>query len=221
MAAFPPSPPPQLQAAVLRACCDPSLSVRTTAVWALASVCHTAANRGWEEVGPLAHTALLVASEEADKVVANAVRAVGHLAACRWLPGGGGGGEWEWVGRAVQHLLGLLRSGNVKVQWNVCHALAQMMHNPTLALPQAAWAPDLFCGLVTLLGQTRNYKIRIQCLGALAVPQTKEGEGPHATLPWMRVVSDKDEGGWVQNMESHSPSCCKPLVMRWRQQKGT
>ena len=183
VAAFPPSPPPQAQAAVMRACSDPFLSVRTTAVWALASVCHRAAKGGWAEVAPLANTALLAAAgTDPDKVLANSVRAVGHLAACVRLPGVGG--EGEWMERAVQQLLGLLSSGNVKVQWNVCHALAQMLQNPTLLLPQAAWAPSLFRNLVTLLGQTQNYKIRIQCLGALAVPCSKEGERPHGRTVW-------------------------------------
>ncbi|XP_052210867.1 uncharacterized protein LOC127813768 isoform X2 [Diospyros lotus] len=76
----------------------------------------------------------------------------------------------RWLGRMVQAFLSCVATGNVKVQWNVCHALSNLFLNETLKLGDMDWAPSVFSTLLLLLRDSPNYKIRIQAAAALAVP---------------------------------------------------
>ncbi|KAL7221934.1 hypothetical protein ACSBR1_023804 [Camellia fascicularis] len=78
----------------------------------------------------------------------------------------------RWLGRMVQAFLSCVATGNVKVQWNVCHALSNLFLNGTLKLGNMDWAPSVFSILLLLLRDSPNYKIRIQAAAALAVPAT-------------------------------------------------
>ncbi|KAJ7951176.1 HEAT repeat-containing protein 6 [Quillaja saponaria] len=72
--------------------------------------------------------------------------------------------------RMVQALISSVTTGNVKVQWNVCHALSNLFLNETLRLQDMDWAPSVFSILLILLRNSSNFKIRIQAAAALAVP---------------------------------------------------
>ncbi|CAL5376044.1 unnamed protein product [Camellia sinensis] len=78
----------------------------------------------------------------------------------------------QWLGKMVQAFLSCVATGNVKVQWNVCHALSNLFLNETLKLGNMDWAPSVFSILLLLLRDSPNYKIRIQAAAALAVPAT-------------------------------------------------
>jgi len=78
----------------------------------------------------------------------------------------------RWLGRMVQAFLSCVATGNVKVQWNVCHALSHLFLNVTVKLADMDWAPSVFSILLLLLRGSPNYKIRIQAAAALAVPVT-------------------------------------------------
>ncbi|KAI8569955.1 hypothetical protein RHMOL_Rhmol02G0318400 [Rhododendron molle] len=80
-----------------------------------------------------------------------------------------------WLGRMVQAFLSCVATGNVKVQWNVCHALSHLFLNETVKLADMDWAPSVFSILLVLLRDSPNYKIRIQAAAALAVPVTTLG----------------------------------------------
>ncbi|GFS44555.1 ARM repeat superfamily protein [Actinidia rufa] len=45
----------------------------------------------------------------------------------------------RWLGRMVQAFLSCVATGNVKVQWNVCHALSNLFLNETLKLGDMDW----------------------------------------------------------------------------------
>ncbi|KAA3470163.1 HEAT repeat-containing protein 6 isoform X2 [Gossypium australe] len=66
--------------------------------------------------------------------------------------------DLHWLERMVQAFISCVTTGNVKVQWNVCHALSNM-------------APSVFGILLLLLRDSSNFKIRIQAAAALAVPE--------------------------------------------------
>ncbi|KAI4326767.1 hypothetical protein L6164_019304 [Bauhinia variegata] len=70
----------------------------------------------------------------------------------------------------VQAFISCVTTGNVKVQWNVCHAFGNLFLNETLKLQCMDWAPFVFGILLQLLRDSSNYKIRIQAAAALAVP---------------------------------------------------
>ncbi|MED6221634.1 hypothetical protein PIB30_056687 [Stylosanthes scabra] len=78
--------------------------------------------------------------------------------------------------RIVKALISCVTTGNVKVQWNVCHALGNLFLNETLSLQDMDWASDVFGVLLQLLRESSNYKIRIQAAAALAVPVSLHGQ---------------------------------------------
>ncbi|KAL2539022.1 ARM repeat superfamily protein [Forsythia ovata] len=81
-------------------------------------------------------------------------------------------GNFYWLGKMVQAFLSCMTTGNVKVQWNVCHALSNLFFNKTLKLQYMDWAPSVFSILLLLLRDSSNFKIRIQAAAALAVPES-------------------------------------------------
>ncbi|KAL4324142.1 hypothetical protein GQ457_11G032090 [Hibiscus cannabinus] len=80
--------------------------------------------------------------------------------------------DLHWLERMVQAFISCVTTGNVKVQWNVCHALSNMFLNKTIQLQDMDWAPSVFGILLLLLRDSSNFKIRIQAAAALAVPET-------------------------------------------------
>ncbi|KAJ4977016.1 hypothetical protein NE237_002122 [Protea cynaroides] len=78
-----------------------------------------------------------------------------------------------WLERMVQAFLSCVTTGNVKVQWNVCHALSNLFLNETLRLQDMVWAPSVFSILLLLLRDSSNFKIRIHAAAALAVPASR------------------------------------------------
>lgn len=74
--------------------------------------------------------------------------------------------------RIVQAFLSCITTGNVKVQWNVCHALSNLFLNESLRVQQMDWASSVYRILLLLLRDSPNFKIRIQAAAALAVPLT-------------------------------------------------
>ncbi|XP_010934593.1 uncharacterized protein [Elaeis guineensis] len=177
---------------------DPLASVRITASWALANICDSFRHKATElclensagEVTDSRHISLLVESalrltKDGDKIKSNAVRALGNLSRfirfthhpmtnnrpsvpCSTLSG-----DSQWLERMVQAFVSCVTTGNVKVQWNVCHALSNLFMNDTLKLHDASWAPAVYSILLLLLRDSTNFKIRIHAAVALAVPATR------------------------------------------------
>ncbi|KAE9599474.1 hypothetical protein Lalb_Chr14g0362591 [Lupinus albus] len=79
--------------------------------------------------------------------------------------------------RIVKAFISCITTGNVKVQWNVCHALGNLFLNETLRLQEMDWAPVVFGILMQLLRDSSNFKIRIQAAAALAVPASVHDYG--------------------------------------------
>ncbi|CAO2816693.1 unnamed protein product [Amaranthus hypochondriacus] len=72
----------------------------------------------------------------------------------------------------VQAFLSCITTGNVKVQWNVCHALSNLFLNESLRMQRMDWASSIYSILLLLLRDSSNFKIRIQAAAALAAPST-------------------------------------------------
>ncbi|CAN6914804.1 unnamed protein product [Brassica oleracea] len=199
---------------------DPLISVRVTASWALANVCEAlryrvndtsfgGSNTTSQFVDSLIECALRL-TEDGDKVKANAVRALGSISKyvklrCMTsnhevLPSVhhhlSGAVNSSWLERTVQAFLSCVTTGNVKVQWNVCHALSNLFSNETVKLQDMDWAPSVFSILLLLLRDASNFKIRIQAAAALAVPVTP--------LAYGRSFPDVVKGVWhtLQNLNT-------------------
>ncbi|KNA24381.1 hypothetical protein SOVF_016150 isoform A [Spinacia oleracea] len=74
--------------------------------------------------------------------------------------------------KIVQAFLSCITTGNVKVQWNVCHALSNLFLNESLRMQRMDWASSIYSILLLLLRDSSNFKIRIQAAAALTVPST-------------------------------------------------
>ncbi|KAL8142683.1 hypothetical protein V2J09_015715 [Rumex salicifolius] len=96
----------------------------------------------------------------------------------------------------VQTFLSCITTGNVKVQWNVCHALSNLFLNGRVHLQHMGWAPSVYSVLLVLLRDSSNFKIRIQAAAALAVPSSM--------LDYGRSFSDVVQGveHVVENLSS-------------------
>lgn len=139
-------------------------------------------------------------SKDGDKIKSNAVRALGNLSrfvrfasvpsahneacskrSCPTLTTSNHNvktprdllGDPHWLSRMVQAFVSCVTTGNVKVRWNVCHALSNLFLNETLKLEDMDWAPSVFSILLLLLRDSSNYKIRIHAAAALAVPSSR------------------------------------------------
>lgn len=158
---------------------DPLASVRITASWALANICDSIRNQlvDFQLLKLLIDCALRL-TKDGDKIKSNAVRALGNLSRfieftssqtfC--LSSKPAEGDSLWLERMVQAFLSCVTTGNVKVQWNVCHALSNLFLNESIQLQDMDWAPSVFSVLLLLLRDSSNFKIRIQAAAALAVP---------------------------------------------------
>ncbi|XP_038687372.1 HEAT repeat-containing protein 6 isoform X2 [Tripterygium wilfordii] len=93
-------------------------------------------------------------------------------------------GDSSWLDRMVQAFISCVTTGNVKVQWNVCHALSNLFLNETIRLQDMDWAPSVFGILMLLLRDSANFKIRIQAAVALAVPASVLGNLKFFACPW-------------------------------------
>ncbi|CAH9068676.1 unnamed protein product [Cuscuta europaea] len=176
---------------------DTLVPVRITASWAIANICDTLCHyvdvNGFDQhssdseasskwISLLIDSSLRLAKDN-DKIKANAVRALGNLA--RFVPLTSHSSDYDrklleeshWLEKMVQTFLSCVSTGNVKVQWNVCHALSNLFLNEKLKLQQMDWALSVFSILLLLLRNSSNFKIRIQAAAALAVPATIKDYG--------------------------------------------
>ncbi|KAG0593233.1 hypothetical protein M758_1G307300 [Ceratodon purpureus] len=158
----------------------------------------TDANYPLEDV-PLASLAecTFKAANDGDKVRANVVRALGNLARfVDFSAESSGRNDFmglvhknivypltsqapasQWLGTMVQTFVSCVTTGNVKVQWNVCHALGNLFLNRSIHLSSAPWALSVFSILLLLLRGSANFKIRMHAASALAVPNSREDYG--------------------------------------------
>uniref|UniRef100_A0A453RY84 DUF4042 domain-containing protein n=1 Tax=Aegilops tauschii subsp. strangulata TaxID=200361 RepID=A0A453RY84_AEGTS len=172
-----------------------STPVRITASWALANLCSSIRFRALElQTDPTADLldkstiSLLVEialrlTKDGEKVKSNAVRALGYLSRfirfnhhCDAVDDSRNSvfyGDPVCLQTMVQALMSSVTTGNVKVQWNVCHAFSNLFMNDTVRLSEMQWASSVYSILLLLLRDSNNYKIRMHAAVALAVPVTR------------------------------------------------
>ncbi|OAY78821.1 HEAT repeat-containing protein 6 [Ananas comosus] len=147
-----------------------------------------------ESIIPLLAESALRLTKDGDKIKSNAVRALGNLS--RFIKFDDHSSVTHlprylrtlcssaWFSVSITWRFSLARKNgasvcfmcdhwNVKVQWNVCHALSNLFMNEALKLHEVSWAPAVFSILLLLLRDSTNYKIRIHAAVALAVPASR------------------------------------------------
>ncbi|XP_039123286.1 HEAT repeat-containing protein 6 isoform X1 [Dioscorea cayenensis subsp. rotundata] len=177
---------------------DPTTSVRITASWALANICDSLRQKATtshsecsstlkldpESISVLVESALRL-TKDGDKIKSNAVRALGNLS--RFIQFSDHSSpknltsncinlcdsDSDWLERMVQAFVSCVTTGNVKVQWNVCHALGNLFMNDTMKLKNMSWTSAVYSILLLLLRDSTNFKIRIHAAVALSVPGSR------------------------------------------------
>ena len=191
---------------------EPAVVVRARAAWAIANLCesssHTVSSSSSavaaatplvfsqlpESVFQLLLSCVLESSEGNDKIVANAIRAVGNIG--RWLPlpeTGDAAAMWRRLLTVTASVL--QRSGSVKSRWNAAYAIANMLRNAALLYcPQllSSTADSLLPLLLHTLTQhlspsstapssssspRSNFKVSINAAVALSSPPTRTAFG--------------------------------------------
>lgn len=81
-------------------------------------------------------------------------------------------------------------SSGVKVSWNCCYALGNLLRNRSPAILVAKWRPEVLRVLSTLVRDNKNFKVRINAAVALAVPSYRSyfGTGEELAAIWKVLV---------------------------------
>ena len=194
---------------------EPAVVVRARAAWAIANLCESStpqaalpsSSSSAAAVSPVVFSQLpqsvfqlllscvLESSEGNDKIVSNAIRAVGNIA--RWLPLDGSENAAALWRRLLSVSVSVLqRSGSVKSRWNAAYAMANLMRNAAL-LSFPALLSCTADGLLPLLLHTltqhlspyatvppsssssppSNFKVSINAAVALSCPASRAAFG--------------------------------------------
>lgn len=128
-----------------------------------------------------------------DRVRSNGVRALGnllrlirasHLLTERWR---------SVCMAAIQHLHHQCTvTGNMKVKWNACYAIGNMMRNPhmfSVELKNFDWQSSVVPTLCRICVEFPNFKVRINAAAALAVPERREWlRAEHFATVWHSLL---------------------------------
>ncbi|PSN51517.1 hypothetical protein C0J52_09941 [Blattella germanica] len=140
------------------------------------------------------------ASQDNEKVRTNAVRAVGNF--LRLVSEDVLGSFREPAERAVAILVKNASTGGyMKVRWNACYAIGNMLRNSALYAEPFSWQSLVFGALAKLVQDMRNFKVRINAALALAVPACRRHYGPHYITLWTALLDALDNS---QNMDDFS-----------------
>ncbi|XP_050073590.1 HEAT repeat-containing protein 6 [Anopheles maculipalpis] len=135
----------------------------------------------------------LDSAKDNDKVRSNAVRTIGNvlhllrppqLEQPTWMPM-----YEDAIERLIQNVV-VSSTVNVKVKWNACYALGNMMKNETFFLSGAAgtWERRVFPALCETVVNSPNFKVRINAAQALTVIGKREHFGAFFQPTWLALL---------------------------------
>uniref|UniRef100_A0A182MKC1 HEAT repeat-containing protein 6 n=1 Tax=Anopheles culicifacies TaxID=139723 RepID=A0A182MKC1_9DIPT len=144
----------------------------------------------------------LESAKDNDKVRSNAVRTIGNVlhllrpAQLHEQP------AWsplcqDAIERLIQNIIGS-STVNVKVKWNACYALGNMMKNETFFLPgvgAGTWERRVFPALCETVINSPNFKVRINAAQALSIIGRREHYGGYFSQIWhalLRALEQSD-----------------------------
>lgn len=191
---------------------DSAQSVRIPASWGLGNLCSILSPHGRSQRPEVviqlislghAHFSELVeaamqAARDSDKVRANGVRAIGNLVVLADSAAGPYALPLEdesWVGPLLQCLLSSLTTGNVKVQWNACVAISNLMSSTGMLARASVLVrlPGMLLVLIMLIRDSANFKIRTHAAAAIMMLQSRDlyaDSYPDAVQVIVTVLSD-------------------------------
>ncbi|GIY47714.1 hypothetical protein CDAR_124091 [Caerostris darwini] len=126
-------------------------------------------------------------SKDCDRVKANAVRALGIL--LNYIPEDFMGFDMmsALIQESCEVLKSALSSNFMKVCWNSCYALGNMLRNTNLLL-HCHLNLDVFDCLLNVL-KSPNFKVRISAAQALTTLTSREQYGDHLIIIWQNLIS--------------------------------
>ncbi|KAK3910632.1 HEAT repeat-containing protein 6 [Frankliniella fusca] len=178
---------------------DENQIVRMKASWSLGNISDSLVfnrSEGCEEVPGNVLLDLLqasvTASLDSDKVRANGVRALGNFLRLVSADAVRQHGV-EVIDRAVNALTRNASTGsNMKVRWNACYAIGNMLKNPELYEHNINCQTTIFPVLCNLVHNFRNFKVRINAALALGVPEHRALYGQHFAAVWAALLAGLD-----------------------------
>ncbi|CAG2053651.1 unnamed protein product [Timema podura] len=182
---------------ILQGLGDKSLGVRIKASWSLGNLSDALALNNQSDT--LAQLVVFLY-----RVRSNAVRAVGNL--LRMLeestlcdPSFKGA-----VQDAVDVLVKNSTSGsNMKVRWNACYAIGNMMTNNALYAHGFKWQSGVFNVLGDLVVNFRNFKVRINAALALSMPATRHQYGSHFVHVWTALLDGLENSSTMEDFSEY------------------
>ncbi|XP_034231344.1 HEAT repeat-containing protein 6 isoform X2 [Thrips palmi] len=185
--------------AVTQSLKDENQIVRMKASWSLGNISDSLVfnrSEGCEEVPNSVLLELLqasvTASLDSDKVRANGVRALGNFLRLVSADAVRQHGV-DVIDKAVNALTRNACVGsNMKVRWNACYALGNMLKNPELYEHNINCQTTIFPVLCNLVHNFRNFKVRINAALALGVPEHRALYGQHFSAVWTALLAGLD-----------------------------
>ncbi|XP_062552864.1 HEAT repeat-containing protein 6 [Armigeres subalbatus] len=185
--------------AILRIMKDPNVAARVKASWSLGNITDALVLNGGdpnaEKVGDETMKEILEAAIAAagdnDKVRCNSVRTVGnmlrmlkveHFSQPAWM---------QLCQKSLEKLVqNILSSNNVKVKWNACYAIGNVMRNDLMFSEGSRidWQKQIFPALCQIVINSNNFKVRINASAALSVIDTRSYYGIYFVPVWSSLL---------------------------------
>ncbi|KAL8621513.1 hypothetical protein ACOMHN_026185 [Nucella lapillus] len=187
--------------AILKCLGVPSINVKIKGAWSLGNLCDAlVVNKERQDASFMDQfsdmllskmlNAATTATQENDKVKCNAVRAVGNI--LRYLPARSLGKSHivQAVANSVKVIVNTMISGPMKVRWNSCYAIANMMRNSLLFSGNTPWLSSVLTTLAQVVKDCKNFKVRINAALALSLPAHRQhyGDAAHYILVWTSLL---------------------------------
>ncbi|GAB1610459.1 HEAT repeat-containing protein 6-like [Argonauta hians] len=187
---------------ILTLATDPSTTVRMKSTWSLANFCDALAinreNQETQFLEDFSDTLLLKlfdtatkASQNNDKIRSNGVRALGNLLCFISEKSLRNDKVHPYIETAVKCLVDNASTGIMKVRWNACYALSNLLRNPVLpSQGQTDWRESVYNSLTSIVQNCTNFKVRINAALALGTPTMRQqyGQPPVFATIWNGLV---------------------------------
>ncbi|XP_055629394.1 HEAT repeat-containing protein 6 [Toxorhynchites rutilus septentrionalis] len=185
--------------AVLRILKSQNVAARVKASWSLGNITDALVMNGRDPGGDhvgdgtmsTVLEAVITAAGDNDKVRCNAVRTIGnvlrmlrneHLTKTLWI---------DLCQKSIEKLVqNVLNSNNVKVKWNACYAIGNIMRNELLFTEgqRIDWHKQIFPALCHIVINSNNFKVRINSAAALSVIENRSHYGGYFIEIWSSLL---------------------------------
>ncbi|XP_070205596.1 HEAT repeat-containing protein 6-like isoform X1 [Littorina saxatilis] len=216
---------------ILKCISVPSINVKIKAAWSLGNLCDALVvnkDKGdkqfMDQFSDMLLSSMLMAAakatQDSDKVKCNAVRAVGNM--LRYLPARSLGKSHivDAVASSVKIIIKTMNSGPMKVRWNSCYAIANMLRNPLLLTGDTPWLVAVLTALSQVVKDCNNFKVRINSALALAVPAERQHYGDvvlyvtvwHSLLQSLKTAENITDFAEFRYRDSLTEQVCMALL---------